>query len=112
MVSYVSTVGLKDSIAFSTFAEAFKDFFDRIKAVANEGTMSLQFIETTCWIKRGEFTCGFYDARDLAYNIGVFDGESVNASVADPDIDLSVVFVTSHFTNGNAGEVIKEISVQ
>jgi len=71
---------LEKGVAFpsrETFAQAFKDLFDYVKAAVSQGGYPLMLLETGIWIKgTGELPIFFYDARDKAIKDGLLvDGE-------------------------------------
>lgn len=63
----------------ATFKEAFADMFKWVDNLLKSGGMSYQVLETAIWIERsGMDPLFFYDARDLAYEVGVMvDGKLV-----------------------------------
>ncbi|MEK7072465.1 MAG: hypothetical protein AAB969_02740 [Patescibacteria group bacterium] len=70
---YVVTIGLADVGVFNNFPDAFKKFWADIVKQIKEGT-SWQVLETMNWITRisnTQLPILFYDARDLAFNIGL-----------------------------------------
>lgn len=85
---FTSTVELKN-VPFTTFEEAFRDFFTRIKTMIAGGT-SWQVLETSCWIEylneetNKRIPALFYDARDIAYHVGLLAGEGELQELAHP----------------------------
>ena len=71
---YKVAISLIDVAIFDNFYDAFKDFWTRILTIIKEGT-SFRFIETACWIERcnkaTKIPMFIYDARDLAFDIGL-----------------------------------------
>lgn len=63
----------------ASFKEAFTDMFKWVDNLLKSGGMSYQVLETAIWIERsGRDPLFFYDARDLAYEIGVMvDGKLI-----------------------------------
>ncbi|MBI2058061.1 MAG: hypothetical protein HYT63_03745 [Candidatus Yanofskybacteria bacterium] len=67
-------VAMEDVGTFKNFGEAFKVFFDKVKELVGQGA-SLNVLETTCWIEYSKIQMYFYDARDLAYKVGILKGK-------------------------------------
>ncbi|MBI2676858.1 MAG: hypothetical protein HYX21_02860 [Candidatus Yanofskybacteria bacterium] len=76
---------------FPNFQEAFRVFFDKVKKLVGQGA-SLNVLGTTCWIEYSNILMYFYDARDLAYKVGVLKGRG---ELVDPlpKIDHQVIDV-------------------
>ena len=81
----------KDISEYPTFEEAFKAFFNEVRAMVTQGT-SWQALETMCWIE-GVFEVEgktlrsplyFYDARDFAIDAGLLVRIDDKASIAEP----------------------------
>jgi hypothetical protein len=60
---------------YNTFAQAFKEMYNKTKKDISEGNMSWQVLETMVWIeeKGRSLPIMFYDARDLAHEQGLMD---------------------------------------
>jgi len=72
---YKVTIALKDVGTRSNFADAFRLFWEEVMKMLKEGS-SWQVLETACWIDNNGKVLHFYEARDLAYDLGVLrDGE-------------------------------------
>lgn len=71
---YTVAMYLKDIGSYPTFYEAFKAFYEAVKASIKEGT-SYQALETACWIEHNNEPLYLYQARDLAYKLGILKGE-------------------------------------
>lgn len=73
-IIYIVTIGLKDIGVFNNFPEAFKKFWTEVLKTLEEGT-AWQVLETMHWITRIsdkiQLPIFFYDARDLAFDIGL-----------------------------------------
>lgn len=71
---YTVTIGLEGVGIFNNFPDAFKKFWEMILKSLEEGT-SWQVLETMNWITRKnentQLPILIYDARDLAYDIGL-----------------------------------------
>lgn len=65
---YSVTVSLKELGTFNTLEEAAKIFFQEIKEQLNLNKLSLQILETACWVRTGRHLINFYDLRDFALN--------------------------------------------
>lgn len=70
MANYIATFGMDNIGSASTFVEAFNILAKAIRKQMEIG-MTVQMLETTCWIKTPHNTVHmFYDARDLAIREG------------------------------------------
>ena len=86
---YKLVVEMKDVGTFETFSEAFREFFKKIKEITSSGMgTSWQVLETMCWIERHyDETYNivrylyFYEARDLAYRIGLMKEMKIQENV-------------------------------
>ncbi len=61
-----------------TFADAFKAMHKGVVAAIKGGGLSMQTLETACWIKQEDWRnpIMFFEARDLAYEFGLLkDGK-------------------------------------
>lgn len=95
------TVCLKDIGDYSTFSEAFRIFFGKIKEMVKSGT-SLQVLETTNFITHTELDApmDFYTARDFAYDIGLLAGDGeLQENVPEPPVEI-VQFVFENIALG------------
>ena len=92
----------KDISEHPTFEEAFKTFFEEMRALSVQGT-SWQVIETMCWIE-GVFEVNgktlrsplyFPDARDFAIDVGLLVHIDGKASIAEPrpTVPLDEIFI-------------------
>lgn len=73
----------KEVGSFRSFVEAFRAMFDRVEEMITRGT-SWQMLETTCWIEKdGRYALGFYDARDLAYSMGLLKAGKLQDGAVD-----------------------------
>jgi len=74
---YEAVFALESLGSFSLFEEAFKALYHKIKSEPN---LSLQVLETATWIREesSKVPIMFYDARDMACNLGLLkDGKLV-----------------------------------
>ncbi|MFA6365175.1 MAG: hypothetical protein WCW78_02125 [Candidatus Paceibacterota bacterium] len=67
---FTVAINLKDIGQYPNFYEAFKIFYHAIKAEITGGT-SWQVLETACWIEYNNTPLFLYDAKDLAYKLGI-----------------------------------------
>jgi hypothetical protein len=68
---FVLTYCLKDVFRSHSFKDTVKEFMSHVKADIEADNMSLQMLETACWITtEGEFPVHFYDCRDFALDCG------------------------------------------
>ena len=93
MTNFTSAISAEKEGPFSSFAEAFANFWPRAQRMISEGT-SLQALETGCWIE-GDFDgrkmlLMFYEARDLGYDLGLLVGEG-ELQNPPPEINPPVV---------------------
>jgi hypothetical protein len=95
-MTFTSTVLSKDEGPFSTFLEAFTNFWTRFTALINGGT-SYQALDW-CWIQGtfdngGKIPLGWEAAKNLAYEFGILAGEGElqdPAPQVDPlDVELA-----------------------
>jgi hypothetical protein len=91
------TIEGKEVGKFDTFVEAFSTMFHKVKEIIERGT-SWQSLETACWIDcNGKDELMFYDAKDLAYNIGLLkDGELQDGVKELPPKLMEEIFYTLH----------------
>lgn len=110
------TVALEARGTYPTFAEAFIKFFKDIKAMLDKGT-SYQVLETACWIEMEttendgpmRMIMNFYDARDLAYDLGLLVG---NGQLVEPAPEIAPDRVSAAFrrnTLAQASALVDEI---
>ena len=76
--------GMKELGPFPTFAEAFVAMVDGVNGMLKEGTCH-QMLETAVYIERmregwGNVAIGFYEAKDLAYELGLM----ADSKLVDP----------------------------
>ncbi|MBP9822307.1 MAG: hypothetical protein KBC81_02615 [Candidatus Pacebacteria bacterium] len=92
MTAKFSVYVTRDISEHDTFEQAFKAFFEEIDKMLTRGALSVQHLETACWIE-GRFEAGgeklkcpvyFYDARDFAYDHFVLISKDGKAVIADP----------------------------
>lgn len=69
------TVELKELGQYSSFAEAFRAFFNQINELIKQRGMSLMALETVCWIEHNGIPLLFHDAKDLAHEPGLISEE-------------------------------------
>jgi hypothetical protein len=89
---YKLTYCLNDVTQHETFAEAFLELYNRLNEDMENG-MSWQALETTIWIEK-EGLLGilpFYEARDLACDIGILKDGKWNPDFKDPEKDLQTI---------------------
>lgn len=83
-------VAMEEIGTFESFGEAFKVFFEKVKEfIAKEGA-TYRVLETACWIKYEEVPMYVYDARDLAYKVGILQGKG-QLTEPLPEVDADVV---------------------
>ena len=73
---YTVYVALMKRGEFATFKEAFKCFFEEVKRkMSGKDALSLQALETACWIEGGmaSFALYFYCCKNLAHAIGLLN---------------------------------------
>ena len=98
MASFISSVAGKDEGPFHTYVKAFANFFPRVTAMLSRGT-SYQMLETACWIEGNfgarRYPLAFYDARDLAYDLGILvgDGELQDPAPDVDPMDVEIAFI-------------------
>ena len=76
--SWECCYGLNDVTLHETFEDAFRELYRRVKEEMDNGTLSIQLLETACWIKSpdSKWPLMFYDARDRACRSGLLkDGK-------------------------------------
>lgn len=92
---YRVIVELKDIGLFDTFAAAFPAMYQAVKEILQRPAPTYQTLETACWIEYGNPSAvsrmlggshlDWYNARDLAYSLGIMsDGKLVSPC---PDVD-------------------------
>ncbi len=73
---YKLTIELKEVGEYKTFSEAFRELYERVKKMLKDG-MALFTLEQTIFIETEidgiKCPLGFYDARDLACEIGLLE---------------------------------------
>lgn len=93
-----------------TFEDAFRQFYAEVKKMLAEGT-SWQVLETMCFIMyeftegRTEFytMMGFYDCKDLAYQMGLMYGEGELAE--KPSSPISIEDIQETFMRNTSMEI-------
>ncbi|HEY4484480.1 MAG TPA: hypothetical protein VI978_02020 [Candidatus Paceibacterota bacterium] len=89
MFKFNVVVAMENVGSLESFGEAFKVFFEKVKKLVAEG-MSCRVLKTTCWIEYAGAVMYFYDARDLAYKVGVLKGHGELVEPL-PKVDPQVV---------------------
>lgn len=97
----------------AAFGEAFKAFFEAVKAMLRGGT-SWQVLETACYIE-GVFEAEdktlrsplyFYDARDFAYDRGLLVNNGGKVDLVDPIPDVPLDLVAARYAESGLAELV------
>jgi hypothetical protein len=104
-MTFTTTVTCKEEGPFSTFQEAFTNFWTRFTALINDGT-SYQALEW-CWIQGtfdngGKIPLGWEASKNLAYELGILAGRG---ELQDPAPQIDPLAVERAFEEARQGVI-------
>lgn len=110
---YRATVALDEDGPFQTITEALENFLSRIHKIVIDRGLSLQVLETTCWItnENAPMPLYFYSAKEFALKIGLLTNDPfcLHNDISEPPKIVTNALFASITDDGQAYEFIEKV---